>query len=335
MSVAGKAKFVGVDGCKAGWLTVGFAPDGAYEVDVFPTFGELVGHYEGASIILVDIPIGLRGHGPEERLCDTEARKRLGSPRSSSVFPVPVRQALRQPTYQAASQANHRIRGKKISKQTWAIAPKIAEVDDVMRTHAVGGGTAIREIHPELCFWALNRQKPMGNRKKETEGIRERVGVLERHEPRTRDILSAGLEASRAAAAADDILDALAAAVTARLGYPDSLQTVPDTPPEDEFGLPMEMVFVDPDSLQSGPVNKQGLAVTLEYCAQCGYLPRAQWMAGEILAALQDDIASFALIPGGGGCFEWSVDGEVISSKNATGRFPEVDQIMELITNRL
>ena len=332
MSVAGKAKFVGVDGCKAGWLTVGFA-DGAYEVDVFPTFGELVGHYEGASIILVDIPIGLRGHGPEERLCDTEARKRLGSPRSSSVFPVPVRQALRQPTYQAASQANHRIRGKKISKQTWAIAPKIAEVDDVMRTHAVGGGTAIREIHPELCFWALNRQKPMGNRKKETEGIRERVGVLERHEPRTRDILSAGLEASRAAAAADDILDALAAAVTARLGYPDSLQTVPDTPPEDEFGLPMEMVFVDPDSLQSGPVNEQGLTVTLEYCAQCGYLPRAQWMAGEILAALQTTLPASPSSPVVEAAS--SVDGEVISSKNATGRFPEVDQIMELIANRL
>ena len=97
----------------------------------------------------------------------------------------------------------------------------------------------------------------------------------------------------------------------------------------------MEMVFVDPDSLQSKPVNEQGLAVTLEYCAQCGYLPRAQWMAGEILAALQDDIASFALIPGGGGCFEWAVDGEVISSKNATGRFPDVDEIMELIANRL
>ncbi len=82
-------------------------------------------------------------------------------------------------------------------------------------------------------------------------------------------------------------------------------------------------------------MSEQGLAVTLEYCAQCGYLPRAQWMAGEILAALQDDIASFALIPGGGGCFEWAVDGEVIASKNATGSFPEVDEIMELIANRL
>ena len=81
--------------------------------------------------------------------------------------------------------------------------------------------------------------------------------------------------------------------------------------------------------------NEQGLAVALEYCAQCGYLPRALWMASEILAALQDDIASFALIPGVGGCFEWTVDGEVVSSRNATGRFPEVDEIMERIANRL
>ncbi len=82
-------------------------------------------------------------------------------------------------------------------------------------------------------------------------------------------------------------------------------------------------------------MNEQGLSVTLEYCAQCGYLPRAQWMAGEILAALQDDIAAFSLVPGGGGCFEWTVDGELVSSKNASGQFPEVDEIMEKLADRL
>ena len=109
-------------------------------------------------------------------------------------------------------------------------------------------------------------------------------------------------------------------------------------------------------------MNEQGLAVTLEYCAQSKKKPTGQEQRGSrpaprifstvlsgltgttrpvdggrdpCLPALQDDIASFALIPGGGGCFEWAVDGEVISSKNATGRFPDVDEIMELIANRL
>ena len=81
--------------------------------------------------------------------------------------------------------------------------------------------------------------------------------------------------------------------------------------------------------------EQPGLAVRLEYCAQSGYLPRAQWMLGELLAALQDDVASFTLVPGGGGCFEWSVDGETVFSKLASGRFPEVDEIMELLADRL
>ncbi|MEW6348758.1 MAG: DUF429 domain-containing protein [Thermodesulfobacteriota bacterium] len=40
----------------------------------------------------VDIPIGLRDHGPE-RSCDLEARRLLGI-RRSSVFPVPCRSAV-------------------------------------------------------------------------------------------------------------------------------------------------------------------------------------------------------------------------------------------------
>ena len=42
--------------------------------------------------------------------------------------------------------------------------------------------------------------------------------------------------------AKDDILDALVAAVTARCGH-DRLQTIPNCPPKDCKGLPMEMVY--------------------------------------------------------------------------------------------
>lgn len=83
------------------------------------------------------------------------------------------------------------------------------------------------------------------------------------------------------------------------------------------------------------PVNEEGLEVTLEYCAQCGYLPRAQWMASEILSAMEEDIKSFNFIPSGGGVFEWAVDGDVIYSKKSTGQFPEVEEIMQAIADRL
>ena len=72
--------------------------------------------------------------------------------------------------------------------------------------------------------------------------------MLERVESRAREMLDEALRDHGHHAAPDDILDALAAAVTAREGYPDRLETVPDEPPRDARGLPMEMVFYNPTS---------------------------------------------------------------------------------------
>ncbi|MDE0281285.1 MAG: DUF429 domain-containing protein, partial [Gammaproteobacteria bacterium] len=58
---SGSGTAFGVDGCKAGWF-------------VLQTFGELVDMANEGDRIFVDIPIGL-GDGPEERLCDREARR--------------------------------------------------------------------------------------------------------------------------------------------------------------------------------------------------------------------------------------------------------------------
>ena len=60
--------------------------------------------------------------------------------------------------------------GKGISKQAFAIAPKIAEVDEVMRDRVGGAGPAVREVHPELLFWALNGRKAMESSKKSRQG---------------------------------------------------------------------------------------------------------------------------------------------------------------------
>ena len=75
----GDAKFVGVASCPAGWFSValGEGDDDGYEVAVFGAFHELVQHYNSAAFILVDIPIGLRESGPEERQCDVAARGSL------------------------------------------------------------------------------------------------------------------------------------------------------------------------------------------------------------------------------------------------------------------
>ena len=247
-----KSEFVGVDGCRSGWFSVGFDGNGCYELKVFPAFSELLDYYRDAKLILVDIPIGLLKNG-EGRKCDKEARKKLLSPRSSSVFSAPTRQTVEQAAhspgdYITAKAIESCTTGKGISKQAFAIAPKIAQVDKLLKCRDKDATPKVREVHPEICFWALNHENPMQYRKKGKSGLNERICVLERF--RTVGLVRYTSEACRLSlsgggVAKDDILDALAAAVTARCDH-DRLKTIPDCPPKDCKGLPMEMVYYKP-----------------------------------------------------------------------------------------
>lgn len=81
--------------------------------------------------------------------------------------------------------------------------------------------------------------------KRDYKGIRERIEVLKRCERRTEIICDSACKYLwKQQVAGDDILDALAAAVTAKLGWPDNLRTLPEKPPKDRKGLRMEMVYV-------------------------------------------------------------------------------------------
>ena len=242
------SEFVGVDGCRSGWFSVGLGHHG-YETKLSGKFEELLRHHHDAKLILVDIPIGL-SDGPDERDADRCARTRLG-PRRSSVFRTPTRGTVRQISkapddYGEANRVERKIAGVGVSKQTFQIGPKIAEVDKALLSRDRGDGPLIRESHPEICFWALNREQPMKFNKRRPAGAMERIRVLERVEPRTRQIFDkAYCRFLDRGAAEDDILDALALAVTARRGH-GRLQTLPDLPPEDTRGLPMEMVYYIP-----------------------------------------------------------------------------------------
>ena len=249
----GKIEFVGVDGCRSGWFSVGFDAFGGYELKVFPAFSELLDYYSKAKLVLVDIPIGLP-EGPEGRECDAKARELLGD-RRSSVFSAPTRQTVEQAAespgdYDCAKEVEQHVTktdlnpdGKGISRQAFAIAPKIAQVDRLLRCRDSNATPEVREVHPEACFWALNGQKAMKFNKKDGAGEMERIRVLERFEPRTRAMYH---EARRrfvgGGVGKDDILDALVAAVTARCCH-GRLRTIPKCPPTDCKGLPMEMVY--------------------------------------------------------------------------------------------
>ena len=244
-----QSEFVGVDGCHAGWFSVGLSRNGGYELKVFPDFKALLEHYDTAELILVDIPIGLP-EGPGGRVCDREARKKLGWPRMTSVFQSPTRctveKAFESPKdRKAADDVERRCAGKGLTFQAFSIAPKIAEVYRVMVGRGDDETPRIREVHPEVCFWALNKRTAMSSRKQRAEGREDRLRVLGGVEPNAKKIYDEGCSKFlRKDIARDDILDALAAAVTAHRGtVGGALRTLPEIPPRDAKCIPMEMVF--------------------------------------------------------------------------------------------
>lgn len=239
---------VGVDGCPGGWVAVSLSENstGIADVQVYSSANELWAAHHDAALILIDIPIGLPDD--HERTVDAQARAVLKA-RRNSVFPVPTRDAVYAATYAEANEINARLTGKKLSKQTWGIVPKIREVDLLLSNTAIAREKFV-EIHPEVLFWGFTG-RPMVHAKNARVGTRllginERLAVLEQLYPDARTIYQKGItKYRRSVMSRDDVVDALAAAVTGWLwlnGEP--LSQVVENPEFDAHGLPMRMVYV-------------------------------------------------------------------------------------------
>jgi len=233
-------KFIGVDGCRTGWFYTAIDHENDWEIGVSENIDKLWETHKDASLILIDIPIGLPFNEP--RACDLEARKLVGKGKTSCVFPPPCREAAAAKNYKQACETNKNILGKKISLQTWHISKKIKEVDDFLLKNPLAKHK-IRETHPEICFWALAGGQPMKYSKKKAQGFEERLIVLQQNFSQSESIVNSALERfKRKDVAKDDILDSLAAAVIASYSG-NSLVTVPKIPEIDEIGLTMEIVY--------------------------------------------------------------------------------------------
>ena len=236
-------RVVGADGCRGGWFAIRLDQRDGWDMKVFKTVGDLWREWRDAALILLDVPIGLP-EGPQGRRCDEEARQLLGS-RRSSVFSPPCRQALDEDSYSLASMTNRRVTGRGLSQQAWAIGRKIKEVDALVRADDLAR-RRIREVHPEVCFWAFGGGRPMQFWKRTPGGYAERLALLKRLHPGTDVIIEQAIKRfPRREVGRDDILDALAAALTARCNS-DRLVSVPESPQLDPCGLPMEMVYCAP-----------------------------------------------------------------------------------------
>jgi predicted RNase H-like nuclease len=243
----------GVDGCKAGWVTVILQPGGAPGVFVFASFADLVASLPGDARIAVDMPIGLPefsrkgGRGPEAAV-----RAFLGA-RQSSVFSIPSRAALYAETEAFVTverwHAAHRRASavarttsdppRGVSIQAFGIFPKIREIDGLLRERPELR-PRIYESHPEVAFCRLNGGRPMSLPKKirgtiNPAGMEERKALL----------CACGYQRSfldqvvPKGAAVDDFLDASAMMLIAGRLARGQAKPYPDPPGVDGHGIPV------------------------------------------------------------------------------------------------
>jgi predicted RNase H-like nuclease len=198
--------------------------------DIFP--GPM--HFE---IVAIDIPVGLLdAYEAGGRACDRAARKLLGRPRGSSVFPAPVRAVLAAAKWEEACILSRSSApwGKALSKQTFGILDKIREVDGLLQTRPELR-KIIREVHPEVCFSEL-ASAPVIHRKTSSQGREERWRTLSPKFPDLQEIKQAGRGEGLLI---EDVLDATVACWSALRLAVGKGRSLPDPVPLDSTGLQM------------------------------------------------------------------------------------------------
>ena len=231
---------IGVDGCRLGWLAVSafLVPDSSGELGlatgspgshrlsdvqarILPDLEPWLASLEEAEhpwqpelgptggplhpwLLSIDMPIGLSEAGP--RRCDQEARRFLGHPRGTSVFPAPIRPMLPAPDYGEACAIGRASDGRALSRQAWNLLPRIRQLDDLLQRR-IPWRQRIGEAHPEVIFqlWA---GQPLEEGKRQLGGRRQRRELIEARWPGV--VAAATAQLPRGGWAADDLLDALA-----------------------------------------------------------------------------------------------------------------------------
>ncbi len=81
------------------------------------------------------------------------------------------------------------------------------------------------------------------------------------------------------------------------------------------------------------PVGRPRLEIV--YCTQCRWLLRAAWMAQELLTSFETELGEVALRPGTGGIFEVRLGEDVVWSRQAQGRFPDLKELKQIVRDRV
>jgi predicted RNase H-like nuclease len=218
-------RIAGVDGCRRGWIAI--VKDGdRVETQLCTNDEELLALLQSCAVVAIDVPVGLAERGP--RPCDHHARRFLGR-RSSCVFPAPLRSLLVARDYAEANRVSNDLQKRGISKQGWAIVPKVHQIDNLLQRHRELRAR-VYEVHPEVSFayWndgALETKHSQG-------GLAVRRALVRAHFGEMPPVPRGARE--------DDLLDAFAALWTAERILVGKAQTLGDAH-LDLTGLPMRV----------------------------------------------------------------------------------------------
>ena len=229
--------YIGVDGCKGGWIASVY-DRGSFEIKKYFSIEELVEANKNYNELLIDMVIGLQSNKYEVR--PDNAARALIPGRTSTIFAVPARQAVYADTREQIREANKNALGKDLPAQAIAIIPKMRELDEFLQENPTHKNR-LKESHPEVCFSRLNGSVVM-SRKADGEGITERVGIIKQYMPEiTEEYIYQ--EAKRFKCNADDIVDSIVLCITANLTAQGKTDVIPETVQEDVTGLKMQMTI--------------------------------------------------------------------------------------------
>lgn len=192
---------VGIDSAgRLGWVGV-LVDDGGFVGARLGSLVDVIGWAEPVAAVGVDIPIG--GVAGAVRQADVAARRFVGA-RSASVFAAPPAEVLHVGSYAEANQILAAQGAPMLSRQAWALVPKMVEAATV-----AGVDPRVIEVHPEVSFCAMGGAH-LARSKKSWNGLHLRRRLLAEAGVMLPDDIP-----EVAGAATDDVVDAAAAAWSA------------------------------------------------------------------------------------------------------------------------
>jgi predicted RNase H-like nuclease len=219
----------GVVPCPGGWLVASGKLQGITlspaDPIVLPTLVDVLDYKPAFEIIALAAPIGLLDeYRRGGRTCEREARRLLGPRRGAAIASAPVRSALPDGAEVPGVSAVARL-----------LLHSIREANEQIQPY---WQRTVYEVHPELSFYQLNSDHPVGSTKRSAVGRKERRDLLEARLPGVQRLLDVTVKGARD----KHLLDAAACLWTARRIAARAVQRLPEDPEWDTQGLRMEFV---------------------------------------------------------------------------------------------